>query len=194
VSGAPYARFQPKSRREWRAWLRRNHAKCAGLWLVMAKKASGLPSLAYAEAVEEALCFGWIDGRANPVDAQRWCQLFTPRRAGSGWSKLNKARVASLEATGAMAAPGRAKIAAAKADGSWSKLDAVEAFEMPPDLARALKARRGATATFAAFSPSSRKGILGWIAQAKRPATRLARVTQAADMAARGLRARFDTA
>ena len=192
MSDAGYPRLQPKSRREWRAWLRKNHAKCPGLWLVYAKKASGLPSLAYADAVEEALCFGWIDGRANPVDGARWCQLFTPRRAKSGWSKLNKERIARLEAAGLVAAPGRARIDAAKVDGSWTRLDAVEAYEMPPDLVRALKARKGATAKFAGFKPSARKGLLAWIADARRPATRLARVTKTADMAARGLRARDD--
>ena len=192
MSGTGPAQFQPKSRREWRAWLARNHAKRAALWLVFGKKDSGVKTLSYADAVEEALCYGWIDGKTNLLDAARYRQLFTPRRPKSGWSKLNKARVARLEAAGLLAAPGLAKIAAAKHDGSWTRLDAIEAFVMPEDLVAALKARRGATEKFAGFSASSRKGILGWIADARRPETRAARVSKAALMAARNLRAQFD--
>lgn len=192
MSIAELPHVEPRSRREWRAWLRRNHAKVPRIWLVLAKKSSGLPSLTYAEAVEEALCHGWIDGLAHPVDERRWRQLFGPRKPGSGWSRLNKQRIARLDAQGALAAAGRAVIDAAKADGSWSKLDAVEAYVVPPDLAKAFRRHRGSAAKFAAFNASARKGILGWISEAKRPQTRAQRVQKTASMAARGLRARYD--
>jgi uncharacterized protein YdeI (YjbR/CyaY-like superfamily) len=169
-------RFHAAGRAEWRAWLERNHAAADGVWLVTFKRASGKPSLSYSEAVEEALCFGWIDSVRKTVDEERSMQYFSPRRRGSPWSKPNKERVGRLLAAGLVAPAGMAKIDAAKQDGSWEAYDAVEAMAIPADLAAALAADATAQANFTAFTASTKKQLLGWIASAKRPATRAARI------------------
>ncbi len=127
------------TRAEWRAWLNANHATATGISLVYFKKSSGKPSVTYAEAVEEALCFGWIDSRLNSIDAVSYKQIFTPRKPKSGWSKLNKSRVERLISEGRMTAAGTAKIDLAKKNGSWSLLDASENLEIPQDFESALK-------------------------------------------------------
>jgi uncharacterized protein YdeI (YjbR/CyaY-like superfamily) len=180
------ARVQPDSRAEWRAWLEEHHAHASGVWLVTWKARTGRPSVSYDEAVEEALCFGWIDGKAGRVDDERTMVRFSPRRSGSVWARSNKERVARLEAAGLMTDAGRRVIAAARLDGSWTRFDSVEAMLVPDDLAVALAARPGARRHFDAYTASARKGVLGWIALAKRPATRGARIAQAADVAERG--------
>lgn len=178
-------------RAAWRAWLAANHAKCAGIYLAYFKQSSGLPRVSYDDAVEEALCFGWIDSVVQKFDDRAYLQLFTPRKPRGTWSALNKRRVAALIKAGLMTPAGQVHIDAAKADGRWSALDANERLEVPPDLAAALK-RTTAMEAWSAFSPSSRKGILNWITSARREQTRAARVEQTARMAARGLRAQFD--
>ena len=187
-----YAQFQPASRAEWRQWLAAHHASAPGVWLVYCKKASGLPSLSYAEAVEEALCFGWIDSHPRKLDAERTQLLFTPRKPRSGWSKVNKERLERLEAAQLLMPAGRAAIARAKQNGAWESLDAAEAGLVPDDLAAALAADDAANRHFAAFSLSARKGILTWVLAAKQPATRARRVAEAVRMAALGKRANFD--
>lgn len=172
-------------RRAWRAWLAKNHESSPGVWLLYYKKASGRPSVGYAEAVEEALCFGWIDSKINSVDEASYKQVFTPRKAGSTWSRLNKERVARLVEEGLMTAAGLAKIEAAKRDGSWESLDRVEAFEVPPDLRKALDADERAAKNFAAFNNSTRKRILHRIEAARRPETRARRIEEAVERAAR---------
>lgn len=179
-------RVEPSSREEWRRWLAENHAASTGIWLVYPKKASGLPGPSYEEAVEEALCFGWIDSRVRPLDERRRLQWFSPRRPGSIWSALNKARVARLLAAGQMAPSGVAKVEAAKADGSWEILDKVEALDMPQDLVAALAAVPGAEAGFAGLAASIRKPLLYWVLSAKRPATRAGRIAALAEAAAEG--------
>ena len=134
--------------------------------------------MTYDEAVEEALCFGWVDSLGRRLDDERTMLLVTPRRAKSGWSRPNKERIARLEASGLLAPAGAAKIAAARADGSWELLDAVEALEVPPDLAAALAADAGAGAGFAAFAPSVRKPLLQWLVTARRPETRRRRIEE----------------
>ncbi|HUP30612.1 MAG TPA: YdeI/OmpD-associated family protein [Usitatibacter sp.] len=173
----------PKSRAQWRRWLERNHARAEGVWLVTYKKASGKARMSYDEAVEEALCWGWIDSRTRALDDERGMLWMAPRKAKSGWSRTNKVRVKRLTAEGLMAPPGLARIAAAKRDGSWSALDDVEDMVVPADLSRAL-ASSGAQAHFDGFAPSIRKAILGWIASAKRPETRGKRVEETARLAA----------
>ena len=138
---------------------------------------------------EECLCFGWIDSKPGKFGAERTALLCTPRKAGSGWSKLNKDRLGTLLAAGLVAAPGLAAIAAAKADGSWSKLDEVDALSEPTDLSEALSAIVGARSNWDAFPPSARRGILEWIVQARRPATRAARIEQTARLAGEDIRA-----
>ncbi len=186
---APPDSVHPRTRAEWRAWLEANHARAAGVWLVTFKKATGKPRVEYGEAVEEALCFGWVDSKPNKLDDERSLLWFAPRKPGTGWSKPNKERVERMVAAGLMAAAGLAKVAAAKADGSWAKLDAVERLEVPADLAAAFKKHPGSAANFAAFPRSAKRGILEWVLQAKRPETRAKRVEETARLAAENKRA-----
>lgn len=179
-------------RAAWRRWLADRHEQRDAIWLVFHKKGSAGTSPSYDEAVEEALCFGWIDSTVNRLDERRSLQLFAPRKPKSTWSASNKERVARLEREGLLAPAGVAAIETAKANGSWSALDAVERLEEPPELAAALDANPVAREHWNAFSPSSRKGILWWVVSAKRPETREKRIEQTVRMAAKGLRAQFD--
>jgi uncharacterized protein YdeI (YjbR/CyaY-like superfamily) len=179
----------PKTRAEWRAWLTKHHATELGVWFVYYKSATGKPRVTIDGAVEEALCFGWIDSMQRSVDAERTMLRFSPRKPKSGWSKVNKERVRRLTTNGLMTAPGLAKIAAAKRDGSWRSLDAIERLEIPTDLEKALAASAEASRHFAAFPPSSKKIILTWIANAKRPETRAKRVAETVRQAAKNLKA-----
>jgi uncharacterized protein YdeI (YjbR/CyaY-like superfamily) len=186
---APPNSVHPLTRAEWRQWLEANHTRREGAWLVTFKKDTGLPRVEYDEAVEEALCFGWVDSKANKLDEQRSLLWFAPRKPRTGWSKPNKERVERMLAAGLMAPAGLAKIEAAKADGSWSKLDAVEALEIPPDLAEALASYPSAAANFDAFPRSARRGILEWLVNARKPETRAQRVAETARLAEDNVRA-----
>ncbi len=179
----------PLTPAEWRAWLAAHHTRQQGVWLISFKKSTGNPRVEYDEAVEEALCFGWIDSKPNKLDSERTMLWFAPRKAGTGWSRPNKERVERMVALGLMEAAGLAKIEAAKADGSWTALDAVEALEVPPDLAAALAAEPPAATYWEAFPRSVRRGILEWIANARTPETRARRVEETARLAAQDLRA-----
>ncbi len=181
--------IDPRTRAQWRAWLARNHTRRDSVWLVYYKKHTGKGGIVYDEAVEEALCFGWIDSVPRSLDEERWQQLFSPRKPRSPWSALNKKRIARLTRAGLMKPPGLAKITAAKKDGSWSALDAIERLSVPRDLSTALRSAKGARASWDAFSPSSRKAILWWIASAKTDATRAKRVKETVRLAAKKLRA-----
>jgi uncharacterized protein YdeI (YjbR/CyaY-like superfamily) len=190
----PKPAFQPETvhpgtRRAWREWLAENHATSPGVWLVFDKKGSGKRELVYAEAVEEALCFGWIDSLTNKLDEHRYKQLYSPRKPKSAWSKLNKQRVEKLIDQGLMTPAGLGKIEASKRDDSWSVLDAVEELTVPPDLEAALTANPTAREYFTAFPASVKKGILWWIESAKRPETRAKRVEETVALAARNVRA-----
>lgn len=185
----PANQFEPESRAEWRTWLAAHYTQPQGVWLVLRKKSAPVPNLSVDDAVEEALCFGWIDSKPRKLDGTRSLLYFTPRKSGSGWSAVNKARIERLGAAGRMTPAGQARIDAAIRDGSWTKLDAVDALEVPPDLRAALAALPGAEAHWESFPRSARRGILEWIAQAKTPATRERRVQDTARKAARGERA-----
>lgn len=187
-----FADFQPENRAAWRAWLAENHDKATGVWLVYYKKVANKPRVTYDEAVEEALCFGWIDSLPRKLDAARSKLLFTPRKSGSGWSKLNKQRIEKLFESSSMTEFGQAKIEAAKRDGSWEKLDKSENLEMPADLAQALNADETAKHNFDAFTPSVRKNIYAWIENAKREETRQMRINKTVELAARNKRAIYD--
>ena len=176
--------FQANSRSEWREWLAEHHATSTGIWLLSFKKASGKPGVSYPEAVEEALCFGWIDSRPNALDDERYMQYFSLRKPGSPWSRVNKERIERLIAEGLMAEPGLAKIEEAKADGSWGAYDAIEDMVVPDDLEQGLLANPLAHEHFHAFSPSAKKQLLWWVASAKRPETRAKRIAQLVDAAA----------
>lgn len=178
-----------ESRTAWRQWLRKNHKQQTGIWLVTWRPQSGKPTLPYEAIVEEALCFGWIDSKARSLDAERTALWMAPRRPRSGWSRTNKDRIERLEAAGKMAAAGRAVIDAAKASGTWSLLDDVENLVVPPDLRKELRAHPPAEKEWEKFPPSIKRSILQWIVQAKRPETRARRVSETAELAARGERA-----
>jgi uncharacterized protein YdeI (YjbR/CyaY-like superfamily) len=182
----------PETRAELRAWLEDNHATSTGVWLASWKKATGRPAVPYDDIVEEALCFGWIDSTVNTLDDRRAAILFTPRKKRSVWSAVNKRRLAPLLDRGLVTPAGLAVIERAKADGSWSALDAVERLEEPPELAAALDAVPGARANWDRFAPSARKGILWWVVSAKKDETRARRVAEVVAKAAENKKARFD--
>ena len=165
-------RVRPKSREAWRAWLQKHHASSTGVWLVYAKKHSGLPSLTYNDAVEEALCFGWIDNKINPIDDDFYMQIFTPRKLKSAWSALNKTRVARLRAAGLMAPAGLAAVKTAKSSGTWDAMKRIEDAGLPPDLEKAIKANPEASRNWESYTASRRKAALYRLAGAKRPETR----------------------
>lgn len=166
------------NRQEWRKWLERNYHTSFGIWLIYYKVKSGKPSVQYSEAVKEALCFGWIDSKVKSLDAERYKQIFTPRKPKSVWSKLNKQYIKELIEQDLMTEAGIEKIKAAKQDGSWNQLDAIEELIIPADLKQALEANETANRYFEAFNNSSKKNILFWIETAKRPETRLKRIEQ----------------
>ncbi len=183
-------RLEPKSRSRLRSWLENNYAASPGAWIVISKKGSRKPGVTYEEAVEEALCFGWIDGRARTLDDDSYLLLLTPRKPGSVWARSNKQRVERLLEQGLMTEAGLAKVEAAKNDGSWSRLDEIEALKIPPDLRKALDVDIQAKKNFEAFSDSSKKLILGWILDAKRPETRSRRIEETVAAAARNSKPR----
>jgi uncharacterized protein YdeI (YjbR/CyaY-like superfamily) len=180
---------QPKTRAAWRAWLAKHHARAEGVWLITYKKAAGKPRIEYDEAVEEALCFGWVDSKPGKVGEERSKLWFAPRKVRSGWSRPNKERIARLIAAGLMQSAGLAKIDAAKKDGSWQALDAVEDLVIDADLAAALAEYPQAAQHFEAFPRSAKRGILEWITLAKRLETRAARIAETARLAQDNLRA-----
>ena len=177
-----------EDRAAWRAWLEANHAFQTGVWLVSWRAGHG-PRVKYEEAVEEALCFGWIDSQGNVIDERRSRQYYSPRKPTSGWAATNKARVERLIAEGQMAPAGIAAIERAKANGSWTSLDAIEQGIVPDDLIAALDELPPARANFDAFPKSIRRQILAWIGSARRAETRAARIRETAEMAARNERA-----
>ena len=183
-----YESTEVASREDLHAWLEQNHATSPGCWLVTWKKGRG-PYLPYAEVVRELLCFGWIDSKGQRVDDDRTSLLVTPRRAGSGWSKVNKEHLEVLHASGRMQPAGLAAVEQAKADGSWTRLDAVETLAEPDDLRRALDTVPAAREHWDTFPRSARRAILEWISSARREPTRAQRVALTVTEAAAGRRA-----
>jgi len=163
------------SRSAWRAWLEEHHTRTEGIWLITYKKHCGDRYVRWGDLVREALCFGWIDSRRRKVDDDRTSMMVTPRKPGSNWSAINKQHVAELEAEGLLAPAGRACIEAAKADGSWTWLDDIEALVVPDDLAVALT-DVGQRSQWDAASTSSQKLALYHVKSAKRATTRAARI------------------
>lgn len=170
--------FTPPSRPDWRSWLASNHERQEGLWIVYRKKSSSLDGPVYDDLVEEALCFGWIDSQSRRVSDDRVMQWFSPRRKGGLWSASNKGRIERLIRDGLMTEVGRATIDQAKADGSWSQTDEVDALIVPPDLEGALDAAPQAKAAYEALIDSAKKQYLWWIQTAKRPGTRANRIEE----------------
>lgn len=181
-------RFEPSVLADWRGWLAVHHGRQPPVWLVLRKGGAGLSQ---EVAIEEALCWGWIDSLPRKLDGERWMLLFSPRKAGSPWSRVNKARVAAMLEAGRFQPAGLAKLAAARADGSWDSYEAAEDLIEPAALRLALDDTPGARVSWDGFSPSARKGILWWVATARTDATRDRRVAEVARLAALGLRALF---
>jgi uncharacterized protein YdeI (YjbR/CyaY-like superfamily) len=177
-------------RATWRAWLEANHATARGAWLVTWRARTGRRRLDYEAMIEEALCFGWVDSTGGHVDDARGKLFFSPRKPRSVWAATNKARIGRLIDEGRMAPAGLAAVERAKKNGSWDVLDSVERLEVPDDLRAALDGHPPAAANFAAFAPSSRKMMLGWVAVARRAETRAARISRIAEAAARNELAR----
>ena len=181
--------MEVETRVAWRAWLAEHHAEGTGVWLVLPRRDSGVAAPTYDEAVEEALCFGWIDGTVGTLDERRTLSYMAPRKRGSAWSRSNKERIERLERDDLIAPPGRAVIDRALEDGSWSAYDSVEALEVPEDLAAALGANAAAAEYFEAFPPGAKKQILWWVTSAKRPETRAKRVAETVRLAEQNIRA-----
>lgn len=176
-----------RNAKAFEAWLKKHHATSDGLWLKLAKRGASEPGVSYAEAVEIALCWGWIDGQKKGLDDQHFLQRFTPRRARSVWSKVNVGKVAALIEAGRMQAPGHAQIEAAKADGRWQKAyDGARTATVPEDLQAALDAAPQARSFFATLNASNRYAILWRIQTAVKAETRARRIEQLVQMLARG--------
>jgi uncharacterized protein YdeI (YjbR/CyaY-like superfamily) len=179
---------EPGTVEEWAAWLAKHHDRGVGVWLVSRRRAADR-AFSYEDSVIEALRWGWVDSTQKPVDDERSRIWFAPRRPGSIWTRPNKARIARLEAEGRLEAPGRAAVEAAKANGNWTLMDAVDDRVVPDDLAAAFDAHPGSREHWDTFSASAQKQMLGWVVMAKRAATRAQRVTVIAEAAARGEKA-----
>ncbi len=176
-----------KSAKAFEAWLRKQHATCDGLWLQIARKGADEPSVTYAEAIEIALCWGWIDGQKKGLDDQHFLQRFTPRRARSIWSKINVAKATALIESGRMQPAGLAQVDAAKADGRWDgAYDGARTSTVPDDLQAALDANPAAQAFFATINASNRYAVLWRVQTAVQPETRARRIAQLVDMLGRG--------
>jgi uncharacterized protein YdeI (YjbR/CyaY-like superfamily) len=186
---AVYERIHPATRRDWRAWLEAHHDTSPGVHVIQWRASTGRPRIPYDDLVEEALCFGWIDGRMNRLDDDRSMIMMTPRKPTSVWARSNKERVERLTADGHMTEAGRRVIETAKANGAWTILDDVDALIVPEDLRAALSVDPVAQRYFDAFPPSAKKMILLWIKSAKRPVTRQRRVTETVRLAAQNIRA-----
>jgi uncharacterized protein YdeI (YjbR/CyaY-like superfamily) len=167
---------EPATREEWREWLQAHAASAAEIWLVIPHAGSGRPGISHRQAIEEALCFGWIDSMARRHDDSSWRQRFSPRRPTAHWSKINRELVEQLTAQGRMTAAGQAAVDLAKRTGTWSALAEAQDGVVPDDLRSALDADPAAAAGFAAQSPSARRAALESVARAVRPSTRQRRI------------------
>ena len=175
--------FYAESRAAWRNWLQQNSQDVKSIWLIIYKKSSDIASVYYDEAVDEALCFGWIDSKPNKRDAQSFYQFFSKRNPNSNWSRVNKDKVQRLLDAGLMAEPGLRMVEMARANGTWDALNDVDNLVIPEDLEAALTSYSAASEYFEAFPRSVKRGILEWIFNAKRPETRAKRIAETARLA-----------
>lgn len=173
-----FKQYYAKDRKTWRKWLEKNHAKSPGIWLIYYKKGSGKTRVSWTDAVEEALCFGWIDTTSRPGDEHYYTQLFVPRKPQSGWSKINKEKVEKLIKEGLMHEAGMQAVEAAKKNGTWTKLDDIESELPVPELQKALNKSKAANTHFQSLSKWNRKYILYWVSAAKREDTRSKRIAE----------------
>lgn len=181
--------IEPKDLEEWRSWLEANHSKPESIWLVLAKKGSNMSTMDISDVIDTALCYGWIDSLPNKIDAERYKVRFSPRNPKSNWSKVNKDKVEQLMAAGRMAQSGLDMIALAKRTGTWMALNDVDNLIIPDDLKVALNSLPDALDNFNNFPPSTRRGILEWIFNAKRSSTRADRISTTASLADQNVRA-----
>lgn len=176
-------KYCPKSQTDWRKWLDKNHKSKQSVWLVYYKTSTNTPSLNWSEAVDEALCFGWIDSTKKTIDHDRYMQYFSKRKPNSIWSKINKDKVDCLISKNLMQEAGYKTIEIAKKNNSWSILDEVEALIIPADLKKEFDKREGSLEYYESLSKSAKKNLLGWIVLAKRAETRQKRIKEIVECA-----------
>lgn len=177
------SRIYITNRKDWRSWLEENHRKKKEVWLIYYKKHTGKPRIPYDDAVEEAICFGWIDSIVRRVDDERYMQKFSPRKDKSDWSESNKKRVKKLIDKGMITQAGLVKIEAAKKNGSWDRIiESAGSYKMAIELESVLTSNTAAKEYFDSLSPSYQKQYIGWVASAKREETRRRRAKEALSM------------
>jgi uncharacterized protein YdeI (YjbR/CyaY-like superfamily) len=186
---SPSHQLYAKNRKEWRGWLEKNHTKSKNVWLILYHKDSGKPSVTYDEAVEEALCFGWIDSRPNKRDNESFYLFFTRRNPKSNWSIANRERAERMIEQGLMTDAGMELIMLAKKTGRWTALEEVQESIIPSDLKKAFADNNLAEKNFSKFPPSSKRIILEWILNAKKPETRQKRIEETVRLATDNIKA-----
>lgn len=179
--------YCPKSRADWRKWLKRNHQSKQSIWLVYFKLSTKVASVSWSEAVDEALCFGWIDSTKKTIDTERYMQYFSKRKPNSTWSKVNKEKIIKLIENNLMTKAGFDSIETAKQNGTWSLMDDVEKLILPEDLRIALNNNKSSMVFFQSQSKSIKKAMLHWVVIAKKIETRKKRIAEIARLAAKGL-------
>ncbi len=177
--------FYPQNQSEWRQWLEENHATKRAVWLLCYRKKSNFPTVFWSEAVDEALCFGWIDSVRKTIDEEKFIQFFSVRKPKGTWSKINKEKIIQLIEAGKMAPAGLAAIEKAKQNGSWTILDDVEELLIPDDLESVFAANPSTKEYFLRLSKSAKKAVLHRLTFAKRPETRTKRLQEIAELAAK---------
>ncbi|MEO6286940.1 MAG: YdeI/OmpD-associated family protein [Dyadobacter sp.] len=180
--------FHPADRQEWRAWLLEHYDQEKSVWLIYYKKKSNVERLTWSDAVDEALCFGWIDSLAKPLDEERYMQFFSRRKAKSVWSGINKEKVQRLTEEGLMTKAGLESVEIAKLNGSWTTMDEAQAMVVPADLEAEFEKRPNAKSYFLSLSKSDKRNILQWLIQAKRPETRQKRIIEIVENADQNLK------
>jgi uncharacterized protein YdeI (YjbR/CyaY-like superfamily) len=180
--------FYPGSRQEWREWLLKNHDSKQAVWLIYYKKKTNIPTVSYTEAVDEALCFGWIDSKAKPIDQEKFMQFFSKRKTNSVWSKVNKEKIERLTKEGLMTKAGMERVETAKQNGYWTILDEAEALIIPNDLELEFQKSHNAKEYFLSLSRSDKRNILQWLVLAKRQETREKRITEIVELAEQNLK------
>jgi len=180
--------FRPTSKQAWRRWLKQNHRSAESVWLILYKKEANKPTISWSDAVDEALCFGWVDSKRKPFDEEKFLQFFAKRKPRGTWSKINKEKIERLIAAELMTTEGLKTIEAAKQNGSWTMLDEVEKLIIPKDLTKEFKAWPGSKAFYLSLSKSVRKAILQWLVLAKQQGTRQRRISEIAELASQELR------
>lgn len=180
--------FYPTNRQEWREWLLENHNKKQSIWLVHYNKKSNMPSVSWSDAVDEALCFGWIDSTRKSLEIDKFIQFFTKRKPTSVWSKINKEKIERLKQEGLLMPAGLESISIAQQNGTWNILDDVEELEISEDLEKEFNTREGSKEYFLSLSKSVKKSMLQWIKLAKRPETRQKRIVELVEHANRKIR------